>query len=294
MFFEHTSDALLGSIRLPPSWRDLARAYLRQHLEAASRDGLVLSLEELVARVGDPGLVGEPLLAEPRRVRELAQKLRLLTVGTQGLLFTRGRPLSVEALLAPLQPGRTPVNVLWLNRLADVDSKQRFIAFVLSHLYAWMLRHPTERPQLLLYFDEVGPYVPPSREPPSKKVLKQLFQEGRKYGLGGVFCTQNLTDVDYKVLNQAQLLAAGRVRSMQDRTRMQRVLQGLPGVDAEDSAAELARAADGEFLLLGASPDGAPRWSRTRELLTRHGPPWGVDEIRAHTGEKQRRLWAEM
>jgi DNA helicase HerA-like ATPase len=164
---------------------------------------------------------------------------------------------------------------------------------VLSDLYAWMLRNPSKSPQLLVYLDEVGPYMPARGEPPSKQILKRIFQEGRKYGVSGLFCTQNFTDVDYKVLAQASTLALGRIGSPQDKDRAKKMLASFSarGFDPALAADKLGAATSGLFLVASPARFPAPRWIRGRPLLVHHGAPWGEDEIAAHTPPALRERW---
>ncbi len=279
------AENLLGAVTITRAWHDQAREYIVQHLEAASA---TLSLDELVERIRTPSdLPDEPLLPKPSQRTTLADQLRLLTRGTQKHLFQRGRRFDVADLLRPVEPNKIPLNVLWLNGLGDVDAKQRFVAMVLSDIYAWMLRNPSQKPQLLLYLDEVGPYMPPQREPPSKKILRKIFQEGRKYGVCGVFCTQNFTDVDYKILAQANTKVLGRIGSPQDKDRARKVLPSIKGFDAVAAAERLGGAERGIFL--GHSESlSPPLWFKGRSLLVHHGTPWGEDEITAHTPKRLR------
>jgi len=48
-------------------------------------------------------------------------------------------------------------------------------------------------------------YLPPAppAKPPTKKFLSLLFRQARKYGVGVIVATQNVTDLDYKALGQA-------------------------------------------------------------------------------------------
>lgn len=284
------ADCLLGAVELPRAWRNVARGYLGQHLEELAGTAAPVGLAELAERVADPSLVEAPLLEDRPRLTKLVEQLRLLTTGGERILFARGRPFALEDLVRPTRPGAVPLNVLWLNALGDEETRARFIAFTLYEVYSWMLRHPARGPRLLLYFDEVGPYMPPRSEPASKAALKLIFQQGRKYGVCGLFCTQNLTDVDYKVLAQASTLATGRVGAPQDSDRLRRMLGASHGLAVDAAVDKLSAAHAGEFLVTGADRQ-KPRWLSTRALLTEHGPPWGEHEIAAHTTAEARRLW---
>jgi hypothetical protein len=283
------AENLLASVRVPATWRNVAKNYIAQHLEAAVEEGAPLTLEALIDRVRDPSsLETEPLLTNKGQREKLVEQLRLLTMGTQRLLFQRGRPLDIGELTRPTTPGKTPLNVLWLNALGDQEAKERFVAMVLSDVYGWMLKNPAPRPQLLLYLDEVGPYMPPSREPASKAILKRMFKEGRKYGVCGLFCTQDFTDVDYKVFSQANTVALGRINSPQNKDKAKKILQEAAGFDAQGAVDRLGGTPKGRFLLRCPDRFPSPRWLQGRRLLTHHGSPWGEDEIRAHTPDALR------
>ena len=55
-----------------------------------------------------------------------------------------------------------------------------------------MRRQPgTDRLRVLLYFDEVMGFVPPTAVPPAKKPILTLFKSARAFGVGMVLATQN-------------------------------------------------------------------------------------------------------
>jgi hypothetical protein len=286
------ADNLLSPLKIPSSWRNVAKSYVAQHLEAAIEASVPLDLEQLVERVRDPAALGAAPLASKSQREKLYEQLRLLTVGPQRLLFQRGRALDIDELVRPRAGGKVPVNVVWLNALGDQDAKERFVGMVLAEVYAWMLAHPAPEPQLLLYLDEVGPYMPPSREPASKAILKRLFKEGRKYGVCGLFCTQDFTDVDYKVFSQANTVVLGRVNSPQNKDKARKILQSVPDFDAAGACDRLGGAPSGRFLVKCPDRFPAPRWLQGRKLLTRHGSPWTEDEIRAHVSDDVRAWWS--
>lgn len=283
------AEALLGAVRVPDTWRDLAREYVAQILETPSG---AASLAGLVHQVRNPTELGrEPLVRSRTRREALAEQLRLLSEGSQRFLYERGRRLDVQEMVTPFSEGKVPVNVVWLPGLGDAQTRQRFVATVLSDVYAWMLRHPSSTPQLMVYLDEVGPFMPPIGEPPAKRVLGRIFKEGRKYGVCGLFCTQNFTDVDYKALAQAGTLLLGRLGSTQDKARVRKMLPTPDGFDPAGAAEMLTSAPVGRFLVSNVDRFGAPRVMQAREPLTLHARPWGEDEIRAHTPDVLRARW---
>lgn len=202
---------------------------------------------------------------------------------------TRRWPAADPSLVVEVPPIGASTPRVDLNGLGDEGNKAAFVAMVLADLYAWMLRQKGGEPRVLLYFDEIGPYMPPNREPASKKLLKQIFKEGRKFGVCGLFCTQNFTDVDYKVVSQASTVAVGRINAAQEKRKAIDTLGTAPGFDTASAVDTLMTSPRGRFALKRV--DGSPHWVQARKLVTLHGPTWGEDEIRARTSDAQRAAW---
>ncbi len=288
VYSEVVAENLLAHVKLPQSWRDHARAYLAQRIRGAMEKVSSLAIEDLIAGIAADEGVDDPLIERAQR-EKLVKQLRLLTVGSTSLLFQLGKPFDLDALLEPTEPNKTPLNILWLNGLGDQQNKESFVAMVLADLYGWMLRQKGGVPRVLLYFDEIGPYMPPHGEPPSKKLLKRIFKEGRKYGVCGLFCTQNFTDVDYKVVSQANTVAIGRLNASQEKKKAADALGSPPNFDVHRTVDKLMGAATGRFIMKRI--DGSPHWLQGRNLLTQHGRTWGEEEIKSHTPESLRRRW---
>lgn len=287
IYSEVVAENLLAHVKLP-SWRDHAKQYLAQRVRTEMKSASSLTIEELIASIASDEDIDDPLIDATQRTK-LVKELRLLTVGSKSLLFKIGRPLDLDALLTVNDPAKTPLNILYLNGLGDQDNKAGFVAMVLADLYAWMLRQKGGQPRVLLYFDEIGPYMPPSREPASKKLLKQIFKEGRKFGVCGLFCTQNFTDVDYKVVSQASTIAIGRLNAAQEKKKAADALGAPPGFDVQRAVDMLIGSPKGRFVMKRV--EGPPHWIQSRKLVTLHGPTWGEDEIRARTTDAQRAAW---
>jgi DNA helicase HerA-like ATPase len=121
--------------------------------------------------------------------------------------------------------------------------------------------------------------------------LKRIFKEGRKYGVCGLFCTQNFTDVDYKVVSQASTLAIGRLNAAQEKKKAADTLGAPPNFDVGAAVDKLMGSPRGRFILKRV--DGPPHWLQSRTLVTAHGGTWGEEEIRAHTTDAARAAWNE-
>ena len=184
---------------------------------------------------------------------EIARKLRFLTVGTSSLMFQMGVQLDIS-LFVDNSDGKVPVNIIYLNTLTSENDKQFFLAMLLKELYCWMLKNPSNDLRMLFYVDEISPYIPPyPRNPPPKTAYTLMFKQARKYGIGLLAATQNVTDIDYKALAQVNTWCLGRMMTTQDTARVQKIIQSIDPMHADAILQKLPRLRTGEFLLL--SPD---------------------------------------
>ena len=185
--------------------------------------------------------------------REIARKLRFLTVGTPSLMFQKGVQIDIDMFMDK-SDGKIPLNIIYLNTLSSTNDKQFFLATLLRELYCWMLKNPSENIQMLFYVDEIAPYIPPyPRNPPPKEAYAFLFKQARKYGVGLIAATQNITDIDYKALAQVNTWCLGRMMTRQDIARVKQIIQSIDPTHSEKVLQKLPSLRTGEFLIL--SPD---------------------------------------
>jgi len=202
---------------------------------------------------------------------KLARNLRFMNVGMNQLLFSFGVPVSTEVFLKPAIAGRVPINIIYLNTLASDEHKQFFVTMIAREIYDWMLRNPSEEPQLVLYIDEVGPYLPPNPYmPPAKDILRMLFKQGRKYGVSCMMSTQNVADVDYKAMAQAATWALGRMMTVQDIEKVKQIIKAMNATGMDTILSALPQLKTGEFVLI--CPDVYPTAIRMRSrwLYSKH------------------------
>ena len=202
---------------------------------------------------------------------KLARNLRFMNVGMNQLLFSFGVPVSTELFLKPAVAGRVPVNIIYLNTLVSDEHKQFFVTMIAREIYNWMLRNPSEEPQLVLYIDEVGPYLPPNPYmPPAKDILRMLFKQGRKYGVSCMMSTQNVADVDYKAMAQAATWALGRMMTVQDIEKVKQIIKAMNAANPDTILSALPQLKTGEFVLI--CPDVYPTAIRMRSrwLYSKH------------------------
>ncbi len=201
---------------------------------------------------------------------ELIKQVRSLTIGTDSLIFNLGMPLDIERMMTWADPGKTPVNVLYLNTIRDEDTKRNFIADIANQTYNFMLRNPSEEVQLVFLLDELAGLVPPIGNPPTKKSIQLLLKQARKYGVSLLLATQNITDVDYKSLGQVGTWALGRFMAKQDIEKVRAIIEAISPNEVEKITSELRRLKTGQFMLLAPDVYDQVQFMRVRWLVTNH------------------------
>ena len=209
-------------------------------------------------------------------------------------MFSLGVPMNIETLLQPSIKGKTPINILYLNSLGSDNLRHSFLQEFGRRLYDWMLNQKVDSDEtnLVFFIDEVAPYLPPDpRRPPAKDIIKLLFKQGRKYGLSCILATQNVADVDYKILGQANTRFLGRFQDKQDISKIRDLLKVGKGGN-EEMVDELPNLKTGEFQLVSPDFSDKPTSVRLRWLYTDHGSALGEDEVEQLT-PKSLRGWAD-
>src|SRR5438128_7828489 len=210
-------------------------------------------------------------LLTKREWASLIRRAQSMTVGAKGLLFTAGPALDVESLIRHEPDGRVPVNVVYTGGLRNARERELVVATLCKDVLAWMTAHPSGDLRLVVYIDEVAGLCPPHpRNPPAKKYHSLLFRQARKYGVGVIVATQNVTDLDYKALGQASTWALGRLMAKQDLDRVRHVVASVHAGPVAKVLAAIPALRAGEFILL--SPDTLRSAQRltVRGLATRH------------------------
>ena len=217
----------------------------------------------------------------PKTTRnDLARRLAAFSSGVNQLLFSNGVPIDIDAFVEPAVPGKIPLNIVYLNTIQDENQKQYFVQELSRELYDWML---TQQPadgelKLLFFMDEVAPYLPPHpRNPPAKDLIKLIFKQARKYGVACVLATQNVSDVDYKILAQANTTFIGRFTQPQDVEKVRHLLKESGG--DQDLVAQLPTLGPGQFQMVAPAVDPNPVPIQCRWLYTDHGAPLNEDQV---------------
>jgi hypothetical protein len=208
---------------------------------------------------------------------QLALRLNGLLASPSFAAWSAGDPLDIDALLRPQgADGKAGCAIVALSHLSD-EERQLVVTAVLSKLVTWMRRLPgTVDLRVLVYFDEVVGFVPPTSAPAAKKPILTLLKQARAFGVGIVLATQNPVDVDYKALSNAGTWMIGRLQTERDKSRL---LDGMSaaagGVDVAAVSDTISGLAKREFVLRRAGTDKpevfTTRWAMSylRGPLTR-------------------------
>jgi uncharacterized protein len=248
--------------------------------------GRDITLEAIAAAASDPESIGlddaDQLIKKSERTK-LARKLHALRLGPASTLFTGGTRLDLAAMCRTDDPGKTPLNIVYLNALADDELKHFFAAALAAEVYRWMITSLDAvpgRPSLLFYLDEARDYIPAgTAKPPAKAPLIRLFTQGRKYGVACLLCTQSPRSVDYNVFGNCSTKLVGRLESQQD---VERVSQWFtmagpapPWIAARKGAT--AGSFVGRWPQMPAALEGQA--FRSRPLYSLHEGAWSPDRL---------------
>src|SRR5712692_7618061 len=262
-----------------PEDSSVQRSLITGILEEEWKNGHELTLESLIELVVTPPFDKLGMLpldeAIGRRERsELSKRLNVLVTDAGAKAWFIGEPPDFDRWFRRAE-GRTPICVVDLRSIPSEQGKQIFVEYLLQELFYWLTRQEgTQTLQYLLYFDEIHGYTPPVREPPSKKILMHLIHVARAYGLGIVMATQNPSDVDYKVISNANFRFIGNLSTRQD---IERVKTGLSlGSEAFQTISSLkTRQFYYQVFDQGLSGILAPRW-----LISYHRGPLEPGELK--------------
>ncbi len=225
---------------------------LIHHAWSSGRD---IDLAGLVGQVQDPPLrklgVYELDAFYPAKERsKLAVTLNGLLASHSFAAWAEGPDIDLDRLLRVQDGERPACAIVSLSHLSDQE-RQFVVSLLLGKLVTWMRRQPgTRQLRVLVYFDEVMGFVPPTAMPPAKKPILTLFKTARAFGVGMVLATQNPVDVDYKGLSNAGTWMIGRLQTEQDKARLLDGLSSAGGsVDVKDVGDVIGGLAKREFLM---------------------------------------------
>ena len=241
LFREKVSASAAGLLSLigldpdPVAGRD--HILLSNVLDHAWRGGEDLSLADLIRRIADPpfdraGVFDLESFYSRADRAGLAMRVNNLLASPTFAGWLKGEPLDIDRLLYA-DDGKPRISVLSIAHLSDAE-RMFFVTLLLGEFLTWTRRQKgTGSLRALLYMDEVFGYLPPVREPPTKRLFLALLKQARAFGVGLVLATQNPVDVDYKALSNAGTWFLGRLQTERDKLR---VLEGLEGASVRAGA----------------------------------------------------------
>jgi hypothetical protein len=246
-----------------------------------------IGMREMVAAIQEPEGLGidqpEYTIRKTER-QKLARALNAYVAGPASNLFVGGERLDLDRMITPTASDRVPLNVIYLNALADDGQKQFFVGALAAEIYRWMvtsLEANGSRPNLLFYLDEARDFIPAgTRKPPAKEPLIRLFTQGRKFGVGCLLCTQSPRSVDYNVFGNCSTKIIGRLEATQD---VERVVEWFATTGASPPwIGDRKGATKGSFVArwpdMPTSLEG--RELRSRALYSAHEGAWSPDRVK--------------
>lgn len=246
---------------------------------------IVLNLPESVLRDG------AAFVKDKKEIENLAKKLKFLTIGEKELMFQYGVPIDIDLLLGK-KNDKTQVSIIYLNTLESMDDKQFFVSMLATELYKWMLLHPSKSLQAIFMIDEVSSFIPAGAEKPiAKDILKLIYKQARKYGVGCITGTQNPGDIDYKAFAQFGTWALGRMVTRQDIAKVATALKSITGNDISPVISDLPSLKAGEFRIFCPDAFKSIEKLKARWLLTEHRT-LTEDDVREITSDETREHYA--
>lgn len=262
------------------------QTFLSQTLKKliAADSGRALMLTDIVAAVHAPedlGIDDVDMLIKKTDRENLGRQLYALAQGPLARLFTGGQSLDIDYLRTPVQSGRVPLNVIYLNALNEPE-KHAFLASLATELYRWMSCSggDPQSPQLLFYLDEARDFLPAgTSSPPAKRPVSRLFTQGRKFGVGCVVCTQSPRSVDYNIFGNCSTKIIGRLETPQDSDR---VAEWFTTSGAKPAWVN-ERAGAEQSTFVGRWPDQPQALEgavfRSRHLYSHHEGAWSPERV---------------
>lgn len=269
---------------------------ISQILDHAWKQSRDLNIASLIAEIQAPpvskiGVMDIESFYPSKDRFALAMRLNNLLAAPGFATWMEGEPLSASSLLYT-QDGKPRVSVMSIAHLGD-EERMFFVTMLLNELIAWMrAQQGTSSLRAILYMDEIFGYMPPTANPPSKKLFLTLLKQARAYGVGLVLATQNPVDLDYKGLSNTGTWFVGRLQTERDKAR---IMDGLEGVSSGEKfdrgkmEQTLAGLGKRRFLLHNVHEDEDVVFS-TRWVMSYLAGPMTRDQLRTLTaGQKATR-----
>ena len=267
-----TVTALLGLIGM----RNIDPVQAKEHIllsnifEEAWKAGKDLDLATLITHVQSPpfdklGVFSLDQFYPQKERLSLAMQLNNFLAAPSFHTWLEGHPLDIGQLLWS-QTGKPRHNVFYLAHLNDQE-RMFFVTLLYTAIESWMrTQKGSSGLRVMVYFDEIHGYLPPTMNPPSKSIILRMLKQARAFGVGLLLATQNPVDVDYKALSNAGTWLVGRLQTEQDKARLLDGLEGAaPGVDRRSYDRMISMLGKRVFLLHNVHESGSKvfhtRWA---------------------------------
>ncbi len=196
-----------------------------------------VTLETLIRHIQVPpfdkiGVMDLESVCPEKDRKVLAMKMNNLLASPGFSTWMEGEALNIKRMLHTPE-GKPRISIFSIAHLSDSE-RMFFVSLLLNQMLGWMRSQSgTSSLRALLYMDEIYGYLPPSKNPPSKKPMMTMLKQARAFGLGVLLATQNPVDLDYKALSNIGSWFLGRLQTERDKMR---VLDGLEGAAASNDS----------------------------------------------------------
>lgn len=224
--------ALLGLANITANPLDKEHILISNIVEHAWKNGKDLNMPALVNAIQAPdfdrlGVLPLDMFYPEKNRYDLAIKLNNFLAAPAFHSWIEGEPLDIDKFLE----GNS---IFYISHLSDQE-RMFFVTLLYSAIESWMSKQQgTEDLRALIYFDEVGGYLPPVKKTPVKPIILRLLKRARAYGVGLMLATQNPIDLDYKALSNIGTWMIGKLQTEQDKARLREGLDediSLSGLD---------------------------------------------------------------
>ncbi len=299
-FNEHitgTVSAVLGLLGIDADpMRSREYILLANIFDAQWRKGKDLTIQEVIKEIQKPpfGQVGvvdlESFYPEKDRFA-LAMAFNNLIASPSFAIWLQGEPINIAEMLFTKE-GKPRHSIFYIAHLSEQE-RMFIVTLLLGEVISWMrAQSGTSSLRALLYMDEVFGYLPPSKEPPSKRQFLTLLKQGRAYGLGLMLCTQNPVDLDYKALSNAGTWFIGKLQTERDKLRL---MEGLQSIGAQTGPLsdpkvidKMISSLDSRVFLLHCIHEDAPVIYQTRWVMSYLAGPLTRPQVKQLMGDQKK------
>ncbi len=261
-------------------------SYLTQIILHTWEQGADLELDDLIKFVEEPpfekiGALDLDKFISKKDRAQLASNLNLLLSMPSLNYWFKGEQIDFDKLFSG-----SSVSVIDLRWIDQDKEKQFFVERFLQEMYKWLIKKSgTEKLRYLFYFDEIKGYLPSTSNPPSKIALDVLVRQGRAFGLGCLFATQNPGDIDYKILSNVGTRFIGSLRTGLD---IEKVSVGID-MPKKELQSLIAGLETSEFIYNNALKNTIDK-VKCRWLMSFHRGPLTEQEIGMLMGSKKKQV----